>query len=82
MSINNPFQGSLFANDFLCESIVESRPVPKLGPFEIDHKSAAPKLSDDAFHMALRCMNRSDCTQHGFRSSFRGLGSGTNQCPP
>ena len=24
MSINNPFQGSLFANDFLCESIVES----------------------------------------------------------
>ncbi len=24
MSTNNPFQGSLFANDFLCESIVES----------------------------------------------------------
>ena len=24
MSSNNPFQGSLFANDFLCESIVES----------------------------------------------------------
>ena len=29
------------------------------------------KLSDDAFHMALRRMNRSDCTPHGFRSSFR-----------
>lgn len=41
------------------------------GPFVFPGQSSKQPLSNMCFHMALRRMNSTDCTPHGFRSSFR-----------
>jgi integrase len=41
------------------------------GEFVFPGRSPAHHLSNMCFHAILRRMNRSDCTPHGFRSSFR-----------
>ena len=41
------------------------------GPYVFSGRSAGRPLSNMAFHMVLRRMDRTDCTPHGFRSSFR-----------
>jgi integrase len=41
------------------------------GPFVFPGKSPERSLSNMAFHMTLRRMAWTDCTPHGFRSSFR-----------
>jgi integrase len=40
-------------------------------PRSTDTTASKHPLSNMAFNMCLRRMNRSDCTPHGFRSSFR-----------
>jgi integrase len=43
--------------------------------------TAKKPLSNMAFNMALRHMNRTDCTPHGFRSSFRNWASEKTNFP-
>ena len=56
----------------LCVEILESaKQIRDGGQYVFPSRSSKQPLSNMAFHMALRRMNRSDCTPHGFRSSFR-----------
>ena len=49
----------------------EAKTVSDGGPFVFPGKSRERPLSNMCFHMALRRMEWTDCTPHGFRSSFR-----------
>ena len=55
-----------------CLAILEqARVIADGGPFVFPGRSRKKTLSNMSFHMALRRMDWSDCTPHGFRSSFR-----------
>ncbi len=49
----------------------EVKSVADGGPFVFPGRSPERSLSNMAFHMTLRRMEWTDCTPHGFRSSFR-----------
>src|SRR5207302_5135809 len=48
-----------------------AKEIPNGGSYIFPGRTLSKPLSDMAFNMALRRMERSDCTPHGFRSSFR-----------
>ena len=55
-----------------CMAILEEvRDLSDGGPFVFPGQSSEQPLSNMCFHMALRRMDRTDGTPHGFRSSFR-----------
>ena len=49
MRITTPFQGSLFANDFLCESIIESPDWQALDDSALDSFKASVREGFDRF---------------------------------
>jgi integrase len=49
----------------------EAKKISNGGPYIFPGRTPSKPLSDMAFNMALRRMQRSVCTPHGFRSSFR-----------
>jgi integrase len=49
----------------------EAKSVADGGPFVFPGRSPERSLSNMCFHMALRRMEWTNCTPHGFRSSFR-----------
>ena len=53
------------------EILEECQQLPGGGPFVFPSRRAGEPLSNMVFHMLLRRMKRTDCTPHGFRSSFR-----------
>jgi integrase len=52
------------------EILDEARAIADGGSFVFPGQSSDRPLSNMCFHMALRRMDRTDCTPHGFRSSF------------
>jgi integrase len=49
----------------------EAKTISNGSPYIFSGRTPSKPLSDMVFNMALRRMQRSDCTPHGFRSSFR-----------
>ena len=55
-----------------CIDILDAaKKISNSGPYIFPGRTPSKPLSDMAFTMALRRMERRDCTPHGFRSSFR-----------
>ena len=55
-----------------CIDILDAaKKISKSGPYIFPGRTPSKPLSDMVFNMALRRMERRDCTPHGFRSSFR-----------
>ena len=53
------------------EILEEARQRSDGGPYVFPSRRVGEPLSNMVFHMVLRRMKRTDCTPHGFRSSFR-----------
>ena len=58
-------------SDRCIQILKEAKSVSDGGPFVFPGRSPEHPLSNMCFHMALRRMEWTDCTPHGFRSSFR-----------
>lgn len=58
-------------SDRCIQILKEAKSVSDGGPFVFPGKTNERSLSNMCFHMALRRMEWTNCTPHGFRSSFR-----------